>query len=251
MVCPQTTTVCGQTMGTTAFVSLKQPSDLCKKQENMKLGKQDQARDLYLNHGKSQTEIAQRLGVERKTVYRWIKDGRWEEMKKAKRQVPAAMQQRIYAHIESVHDKIARYSAPQPADVSMLVKLMAMAKQYDQLHIGMYMQAYDELLGMAGKQSNELAHAIAELTDAIVISKIPGDAIITLEQEPVEEPQPEKESRPQRERVKELSTQKESRPKEQKTKLLTGNKSKDKNASTSKRKREILAQYLENQRLKI
>ena len=43
--------------------------------------KHEQAKNLYFNAGKSSGEIASALGIDRKTVYNWIKQSKWEEMK--------------------------------------------------------------------------------------------------------------------------------------------------------------------------
>ena len=50
---------------------------------------QQGARDMYLNTNFTQKEIADKLGINPKTIYLWIKKGKWDEMKAAARQAPA------------------------------------------------------------------------------------------------------------------------------------------------------------------
>ena len=58
---------------------------------------------MYLHEGKTQTEIAQILNVERKTVYNWIQKGKWIEMKIANQQAPAAVLREMYNHIGEIN----------------------------------------------------------------------------------------------------------------------------------------------------
>ncbi len=71
----------------------------------MKLDQQLQARDLYIYQGKTQEEIAVLLNVSRKTVYNWIKNGQWAEIKLSNHQAPAVVLQDVYNHITEVNKK--------------------------------------------------------------------------------------------------------------------------------------------------
>ena len=45
--------------------------------------KKDWAKMLYLNEHITQKEIAERVNVNKMTIGKWVKEGKWEEMKTA------------------------------------------------------------------------------------------------------------------------------------------------------------------------
>ncbi len=135
----------------------------------MKLDQQLQARDLYIYQGKTQEEIAILLNVSRKTVYNWIKNGQWAEIKLSNQQAPAVVLQDVYNHITEVNKKIAarQYGerCPSMQEVDMLRKLVGITKNYDKGHIGFYVQAYEELTNYILQDNRELAQTVVKYAD--------------------------------------------------------------------------------------
>ncbi len=113
----------------------------------MKNEKQSQARDLFMHAGKTQTEIADILDVNRKTIYLWIKNGKWEEMRHAAAQAPGIIIQDIYNHIGAVNRKISSHDdgCPEPKEVEMLRKLLKMTSDINKNHVGSYIEAFTEI----------------------------------------------------------------------------------------------------------
>ncbi len=109
--------------------------------------KQQLAKDLYLQADKTQTEIADILDVNRKTIYLWCKKGKWEETKIAIRQAPGAILQTLYNHIGEVNKKIAGREdhCPTIQEVDMLGKLLRMTKGLAKKNTGFYIEAFEEL----------------------------------------------------------------------------------------------------------
>ena len=70
------------------------------------MDKQQLAKDLFLQADKTQTEIAEILDVNRKTVYLWSKKGKWEEKRIALSQTPSSIQQDYYNHMSAINAKI-------------------------------------------------------------------------------------------------------------------------------------------------
>jgi len=115
----------------------------------MKADQQSLARDLYFNTSKTQQEIADILDVNRRTVYLWIKQGRWDEMKAAARQMPSLILQNIYNLFTAVNDKIMQRDednrCPTMEEVEKLRKLLNMSNSIKKQHTGAYMEAFQEL----------------------------------------------------------------------------------------------------------
>jgi DNA-binding XRE family transcriptional regulator len=139
----------------------------------MKSEKQNLARDLYLHTLRTQQEIADILDVNRRTVYLWIKNGRWEEMKIASRQAPKCLIQNIYNHIDALEQNIRRRPVdercPTKDEVEMLRKLVNLVpKMGDLQSVGNYIQAYEHLIRHIANSDHELSKKITRITDEII-----------------------------------------------------------------------------------
>ena len=119
---------------------------------------QQGARDMYLNTNFTQKEIADKLGINPKTIYLWIKKGKWDEMKAAARQAPGIIQQQLYNHITAINDSIAAREDRVPTfqEVEMLRKLIVSAKHIQQMSVGTYIQAFQELTSFIGSHTSDL-----------------------------------------------------------------------------------------------
>jgi len=84
--------------------------------------KREWARVLYLKENLTQQEIAERIGSSRVSVSRWIKEGKWEEMKVGLTMTKDEQIQNIYRQIAGINDAIKgrpegqRYATPSEAD---------------------------------------------------------------------------------------------------------------------------------------
>ena len=128
------------------------------------------ARDLYLHTDKSQSEIAEILNVNRKTIFLWIKKGRWEEMKIAAQQGPGTILQHLYDHVHEINKKIRSREdkCPFPAEVEMLRKLLGMTKNIAKKNTGFYMEAFEELSHFIAKKNWHLSHQVIKHMDEYV-----------------------------------------------------------------------------------
>lgn len=73
---------------------------LRKKQE------QDYAKSLFLAGGNTQKEIAERVGVTEKTLAKWIKDGKWETLKKSLLTTKQSQLSELYDQLENINNEI-------------------------------------------------------------------------------------------------------------------------------------------------
>ncbi|MCF8451061.1 MAG: DUF1804 family protein [Taibaiella sp.] len=94
----------------------------------MKTQEQDKARNLYLQTNLSKTEIAEKLGVNRRTIYQWSVDGDWDILRTTARNMPTILAQKIYHVIGHLTDKIltrdVAYETITKDEVNMLAKLV-------------------------------------------------------------------------------------------------------------------------------
>jgi len=127
------------------------------------------AKDLYLHTGKTQQEIADILDVNRRTIYLWIKHGKWEEMKIAARQAPVIILQDIYNHIDAVNTNINSRDpgdrCPTMEEVDKLRKLLKMTKDIHMRHAGAYMEAFEELIIYIVREDRELGESVMSYAD--------------------------------------------------------------------------------------
>ena len=67
-----------------------------------------QAEHLFLNTGTSQKDIAAQLGIDPKTLYRWMKQGHWRELKSATRRMPSVLVENIYSQLDDINYNISQ-----------------------------------------------------------------------------------------------------------------------------------------------
>ncbi len=137
---------------------------------------QQLAKELYLNTDKTQQEIADILNVHRRTIYLWMKNGKWEELKIAIRQAPAVIINDIYNHFDAINQRIYNRPpderCPTMEEVNMMYKLLKMSNTISRQHTGAYMEAYTELLKFINKKDHVLAKKVTNLADQYVMGNV-------------------------------------------------------------------------------
>ncbi len=77
--------------------------------------KKQQARNLYFQTDLTQTRIAELLDVDRKTIYLWIKEGHWAQIKKSAQHTPSILAEQYYQQLLAINQMIAaREEQPYP-----------------------------------------------------------------------------------------------------------------------------------------
>jgi predicted transcriptional regulator len=66
--------------------------------------KKQQARELYMQSGLTKTQIADLLGISRRSVHYWVKEGDWDRLKRAGNELPALMAEKCYHIINHLTD---------------------------------------------------------------------------------------------------------------------------------------------------
>ena len=128
--------------------------------------KQQQAYNLYFNTDHTCSEIADILDVNRKTLYLWVKNGKWEEMKRAANVAPGMILLDIYGHVGAINNKIRQREPddriPTMEEVEKLRKLLGMVKNINKNHIGSYMESFTELIRFISGTDEVLSWKVAE-----------------------------------------------------------------------------------------
>ena len=132
---------------------------------------QQLAKDLYLQTDKTQQEIADILNVNRRTIYLWVKNGKWAEMKTAAAQTPFTMQNDIHNHIAAINRRIKDRegdNCPTMQEVEMLRKLINMSAVINKRHTGAYIEAFMELTTYIYHKDVDLARKVTMHADNYV-----------------------------------------------------------------------------------
>ena len=72
------------------------------------MNQKQKAEELFLNTEKTQKEIADAVGIDPKTLYRWMQQGQWRELKSATRRMPSVLVENIYAQLDDINYGIAQ-----------------------------------------------------------------------------------------------------------------------------------------------
>jgi len=127
----------------------------------MKSSQQSQARDLYLNTGLSQKEIAQYVSVSEKTIYLWIKQQSWDKLKQASLAAPAMIVDNLFSQLVELQNHIAtreegnRFPTLHEAEVTRkLIQCIDKLKLYPSQ--GACMQMMRSYLDFIGTGNEEL-----------------------------------------------------------------------------------------------
>lgn len=98
--------------------------------------KKQWARTLYLRENLTQLEIAERVGVSRVTVSKWVRDGKWEEQKAGITLTRQEQVANLYRQVAEINRTIAtRHEGerfPNSKEADILGKLSAAIRNMEQ-----------------------------------------------------------------------------------------------------------------------
>ncbi|MGN6569720.1 MAG: terminase gpP N-terminus-related DNA-binding protein [Flavipsychrobacter sp.] len=138
----------------------------------MKPNQNIQARELYMQGGLTQQEIAEILNVNRKTVGLWIQQGQWRQLRIAAQQSPAMLLQDFYNQLAVLNETIHQKGGIPTVEESVVQRRLIMNIQsFKQQPVSNYMQIYTELIDHISKQDPALSKTIATHADALVRQK--------------------------------------------------------------------------------
>ena len=142
----------------------------------MKQTEKQQAKELYFQLNLPQTKIAEILNLDRKTISRWMEEGKWREMKYAAQQMPGMLLQDLYNQLSClharIHSRVPERQYPTEEESIIQRRLMMSIKNAEKQSVGNYMQIITEIINEVAKQSPQLAHDLTPYTDKIIKKKL-------------------------------------------------------------------------------
>jgi|GEM_PF-955082 len=138
----------------------------------MKLNQQTQARELYLQGGLTQQQIADILNINRKTVGLWMQQGQWRQLRIAAQQSPAMLLQDFYNQLAVLNETIHQKGGIPTIEESIVQRRLIMNIQsFKQQPVSNYMQTYTELINEINKQDPQLGKQVTLHADALIKQK--------------------------------------------------------------------------------
>jgi DNA-binding XRE family transcriptional regulator len=127
--------------------------------------KKSHARGLYFQTQLSQQEIADRVGVNRKTLYLWINEEKWQEARLAAAQSPTILLHQYYQQLININESIAARTDspfPTPKEADVIRKISSVIKQLStKVNLGTMVEVFnlftDDFLRQGYSQQEAIA----------------------------------------------------------------------------------------------
>lgn len=83
----------------------------------MKTDQKEEAKELYIQTDLSKTEIASRIGVDRRTVLLWSKQNNWDKLRASARHLPSIVAEKCYYLINGFADRLLIDGTPSSLNI--------------------------------------------------------------------------------------------------------------------------------------
>lgn len=138
--------------------------------------KKDYARQLYLNDSSiTQVEIAEKVGVSKVTLCKWVKDGKWQELQMSLLVGKEEQLARLYKQLRLLNDAIEnkenqKFATSKEADA--ILKLTVAIKNLEtEINIAEKMATGKEFLSFVRKTAGfDTSKEVAKLFDSFIKS---------------------------------------------------------------------------------
>lgn len=138
--------------------------------------KKDYARQLYLNDSSiTQAEIAEKVGVSKVTLCKWVKDGKWQELQMSLLVGKEEQLARLYKQLRLLNDAIEnkenqKFATSKEADA--ILKLTVAIKNLEtEINIAEKMATGKEFLSFVRKTAGfDTSKEVAKLFDSYIKS---------------------------------------------------------------------------------
>lgn len=157
-----------------------------------------QARNLYFQTDMTHADIAAIIGVSDQTIYRWIKQNNWKQMKEAAMRAPLAIVEMLYKQLYALNNNICTRDEPVPTlqESEINRKLInSIDKLKKQASLSENIQVLMGFTGFLNKMDNDLAKKVVTYADQYLKDKM-GAASLGFYEEPEEELTPMEEEAP-------------------------------------------------------
>ncbi len=131
----------------------------------MKLEQQQQAQQLYFQTGMNKSEIAESLGVNRRTIHNWVQQNSWEKLKKSAENIPVFLAENCYQILGNYQKHLLseerKDTPPTPQEINAMYKLtLTISKLTKKSTLNESMELFTHLSETILAQDPDLAYAI-------------------------------------------------------------------------------------------
>jgi len=151
---------------------------------NEPTNKKQQARDLFFQTELTQTQIAELLDVNRKTIYLWAKEGDWQQAKAAARHMPSILIGQYYAQLGAINQAIQnRVERPYPTrEEAEIQRKLTLSIAQTQKRLGTVERVEEMTLFVdhVMKEDQDLARKIMLHASNYIHAGEPGDVVTAI-----------------------------------------------------------------------
>lgn len=141
--------------------------------------KKDWAKILYTKESLTQQEIADKVGVTRITVNRWINSENWEELKVSITITRDEQLKNLYRQLSSINEHILSREASKrfanPAEADSIAKISnAISKMETEVGLSNIIEVFSSFLSWLRSHDLEKTKELTPILDAFVKTKLNG-----------------------------------------------------------------------------
>jgi DNA-binding XRE family transcriptional regulator len=139
----------------------------------MKNEQREQAKEMYFQSNYSKSEIAEKLGVNRKTILFWSRQDNWDRLKRSARTVPSLVAEKCYFLIDQFADKLlsdanpySNFGLKDAQTIHLLASTIKKLKNRSTINESMEMFSF--FLPGLNRRSPELAEQITPMIEEYI-----------------------------------------------------------------------------------
>lgn len=133
------------------------------------------AQILYVNENLTAKEIAARVGVTQKTMGRWIKDGKWDQLRKSMLVTKQKMITMMYDQLEALNNSIAERTPaiPDGKEADIISKITTSIQRLEtEASVAETIEVAKSFINYVREYDLELAKEITEHFDSYIQYKM-------------------------------------------------------------------------------
>ncbi|UWY28812.1 DUF1804 family protein [Flavobacterium sp. TR2] len=133
------------------------------------------AKSLYLAGGLTQKEIAERVSVTEKTLAKWIKEGKWDSLKKSLLTTKQNQLSFLYDQLDFLNTDISKrdFKVAVGKEADTIIKITASINRLEtETSIGDTVEVARHFIEFVRQQDLELAKTITNLFDVFITAKM-------------------------------------------------------------------------------
>ena len=155
-----------------SFFYHKYRHDLCGKFQPMMTENQLKAHDLFFQTDLNQQQIADLIGVNRKTLYGWIKQGKWLRARHVANYTPTVLVGQYYEQLGALNNRIASRDEPIPtkdeADIMRKISITIEKIKNDKMHVCDIINVFEDFTNTLLRKDLDLTQQLMQHMDEYV-----------------------------------------------------------------------------------